>query len=109
MLHSIFKFFNDPGNCQLITVGLFCLICVSWVMWLYNLAKVANRKLTVGEYAQLVTGFFLAFLSGVLALGMLFTPDNASNLIEMINLQRPLSWASGHLRWALTSMIRSLF
>ena len=107
-MHELYGLFADFDRARIFTLMITTVVGIGGMSWIWGNAKQANIKLTTFDWIQIYAFGLVAFLSGMLVMGMLIVPDNADALLELIRADGVVNWLTKQVQAFLLWMIRSM-
>lgn len=107
-MSDLYRIFVEFNNALLLTLVIICLASLSWISWIYGLAKQLNRRLTPFQWGQVYLAGGMCFCCGALFLGYLMYPQNAEALTELIRVKAPLGYLAKKVQAFMLMIIRGL-
>jgi len=108
MIREWYAFFANPGNCLAPTLGLFFLIFLTWLTYVWDASNTGFRKPTNGDLAQIYFSGAMCFFIGGSVFGLLIAPDNTDALFGLLGVKPTLLTTSTYVQsvilWFLTKI-----
>lgn len=105
---ELYRAFADVSNAQIFALLVIGLVFLGMLSWVWSTSKTAGVEVTHGQWAQIYIFGLGVFLCGVLIFGLLVTPNNAENLINILYLDRPLAIVTKEIQRVVLYLIRLL-